>query len=92
MYIMYMICIYVYRCMYIDNYMFNMFLQILYTYRTISYHWYKRATMFCMVIQDFKGWLCEKCVFQCVAFVIELDDGKNLQESPIFDGKNHGFL
>ena len=53
--------------MYIDNYMFNVFLHILYTYRTISYHWYKRALMFCMVIQNFKGWLCEKCVFQCVA-------------------------
>ena len=24
--------------------------------------------------------------------IIELDDGKNLQESPIFNGKNHGFL
>ena len=24
--------------------------------------------------------------------IIELDDGKNLQENPIFDGKNHGFL
>ena len=24
--------------------------------------------------------------------IIELDDGENLQESPIFDGKNHGFL
>ena len=31
-------------------------------------------------------------VFYHVLGFIELDDGKKLHDSPIFDGKNHGFL
>jgi len=38
------------------------------------------------------NFICGDIVFELVIQFIELDDGKILQENPIFDGKNHGFL